>query len=61
MQVKPTIQMVEEGCLAKRVLALSGRVAQVVTELSATQEVISIGLVRLDRTFISLQLLWQER
>lgn len=42
--------MVEEGRLAKGVLALGSRVAQIVAELGATQEVIGVGLVRLGRS-----------
>lgn len=45
-----TINMVEEGRLAKGVLALGSRVAQIVAELGATQEVIGVGLVRLGRS-----------
>ena len=41
------IERVEEGSLTFRVLALGASVANVVTELSTTDEVVSVSLLRL--------------
>lgn len=46
-----TVNVVHECCLAKRVLVLSGRVTEVVTQLGATEQVVLIGFVGLKNCF----------